>query len=190
MNLNPFEVPSQETGNIGYLLDYTDSELLLTLHNNLRAEHEDTPDLVWNNTLVSEAYKYMKFLEMVLPDVAPCSGNLRHSESYWGANTGENLAAATGDDNVETLFNLWATEGDYYNYNSPSTTGGDNNEYELGHFTQIVWKDTSSVGCGVQVCQESGYDWTYLICRYYTEGNIISATDTWALYEQNVLPLI
>jgi len=129
----------------------------------------------------------MQYLINDDPDFSPCSGNLIHSGGKFGSNVGENLAAASGIDDLTTLFDLWSNEGQYYDYDNPSLYGGVDDETELGHFTQLVWKSTTAVGCGVQVCSDS--DWTYLICRYYTEGNILYSGDTWKLFKENVLPL-
>ena len=176
----------------GYLLDQSDSQLLLDLHNSVRSKHVDTPDLVWNNTLVSLAYKYMLFMEEELVSQDACSGVLRHSEGYWRPNIGENLAAMTGNNDLTALFNLWADEAQYYDYDNPSTYGGTDDNTDLGHFTQLVWADTTSVGCGTQICQRSdGSYWTYLICEYYPEGNVLVAgvSDEYELYLENVQPL-
>lgn len=169
------------------MLDEDDSALLLKLHNDVRSLHEDTPDLVWNNTLVAQSYEYMQYLINEDSAYSPCSGNLLHSGDKFGSNIGENLAAASGIDDLTTLFDLWSSEGQYYDYDNPSLYGGTDDTTELGHFTQLVWKSTTAVGCGVQVCTDS--DWTYLICRYYTEGNILYSGDTWKLFKENVLPL-
>lgn len=187
LSVNPEIEAYQEIGNIGYLLDKDDSALLLKLHNDVRSLHEDTPDLVWNNTLVAQSYEYMQYLINEDPSYSPCSGNLIHSGGRFGSNVGENLAAASGIDDLTTLFDLWSSEGQYYDYDNPSLYGGADDTTELGHFTQLVWKSTTAVGCGVQVCTDN--DWTYLICRYYTEGNILYSGDTWKLFKENVLPL-
>ncbi|CAI8497678.1 unnamed protein product [Hanseniaspora opuntiae] len=40
-----------------------------------------------------------------------------------------------------------------------------------GHFTQVVWKDTTQVGCGYKNCNN---EWgIYLVCNYLAQGNII-----------------
>ena len=49
---------------------------------------------------------------------------------------------------------------------------------ETGHFTQLVWKGTKSVGCGKATC--NGLD--IYVCNYDPAGN-------WERqYKQNVLP--
>jgi hypothetical protein len=36
-----------------------------------------------------------------------------------------------------------------------------------GHFTQVVWKGSKQVGCGVAACGDK----TYWVCRYTPTGN-------------------
>jgi hypothetical protein len=49
---------------------------------------------------------------------------------------------------------------------------------ETGHFTQVVWRQTTQLGCGVSTCR--GMDiW---VCEYDPPGNVQGH------YRQNVLP--
>lgn len=49
---------------------------------------------------------------------------------------------------------------------------------ETGHFTQLVWKNTTSVGCGRTECNGDGGNkapgW-YVVCEYYPPGNVVGA---------------
>lgn len=59
----------------------------------------------------------------------------------------------------------------------------------IGHFTQVVWNSTTSVGCAVRQCPGGMSGVTprltpayYVVCRYFSPGN-------WAgEYAANVLP--
>lgn len=64
---------------------------------------------------------------------------------------------------------LWYNEVEYYDFNTP---GGFFSA--TGHFTQVVWKGTTKLGCGL-----SG---DYVVCRYSERGNLLGA------FEENVLP--
>lgn len=47
---------------------------------------------------------------------------------------------------------------------------------ETGHFTQLVWQSTTSVGCGAVLCDNDatgGVHGWYLVCEYYPPGNVI-----------------
>ena len=44
-----------------------------------------------------------------------------------------------------------------------------------GHFTQLVWQNTTKLGCGAKACEEGGGDapgW-YLVCEYDPPGNVV-----------------
>jgi hypothetical protein len=47
-----------------------------------------------------------------------------------------------------------------------------------GHFTQVVWKGTTELGCGIAL----GRSWIYGVCHYGPPGNVIGA------FRENVLP--
>lgn len=54
-----------------------------------------------------------------------------------------------------------------------------------GHFTQVVWKGSTQVGCGAADCTgHSGVLPAYVVCRYAPAGNF----DTTAEFKANVLP--
>ena len=47
-----------------------------------------------------------------------------------------------------------------------STSG---NWTDVGHYTQMIWKGTSRLGCAVH----KGRHWDFLICRYSPPGNVV-----------------
>ena len=54
-----------------------------------------------------------------------------------------------------------------------------------GHFTQVVWKGSTQVGCGAADCSgHSGVLPAYVVCRYAPAGNYDTAT----AFKANVLP--
>lgn len=79
------------------------------------------------------------------------------------------------NDSVEA----WYSEVAFYNYSNPSvpTTAGE----QVGHFTQLVWASTTSVGCGIMVCPDGVFNldgtvfWNapnvhYVVCRQVAAG--------------------
>lgn len=40
----------------------------------------------------------------------------------------------------------------------------------VGHFTQLVWKNTTTVGCGAADCNDAGW---LLVCEYNPAGNVV-----------------
>ncbi len=61
----------------------------------------------------------------------------------------------------------WSSERADYDYQSNSCA----QNRMCGHYTQVVWKTTTTVGCAIAVCEESREQvW---VCRYQPSGNWI-----------------
>ena len=95
---------------------------------------------------------------------------------------GENLA--TGYANVTAAVDAWGNERADYSFKGTETGFSE----QTGHFTQLVWKSTNSVGCAAVNCSASntgditnGY---YLVCEYYPAGNIVGQNNQW--FQENV----
>lgn len=133
---------------------------ILEAHNNKRSLHKDTPSLSWSDELASYAQDYA--------DKYDCSGTLTHS----GGKYGENLAVgydATGS------VDAWYNEIDSYDYSNPTFSSS------TGHFTQVVWKSSTELGCGIKKC--GSYWGSYVICSYNPAGNYLGK------FADNVEPL-
>jgi len=67
----------------------------------------------------------------------------------------------------------------YAPYYGEATPGGDSDSY--GHFTQIVWKGSQSLGCYTQDCTQGlsgvqpGVEPYFTVCNYYPVGTYITA---------------
>ncbi|EDO14674.1 hypothetical protein Kpol_282p1, partial [Vanderwaltozyma polyspora DSM 70294] len=57
----------------------------------------------------------------------------------------------------------WYDEIANYDYSNPGFS------VATGHFTQLIWKDTTQVGCGIKYCGD--YYGDYIICSYNPPGN-------------------
>ncbi len=59
----------------------------------------------------------------------------------------------------------WASERADYDYKDNSCANGK----VCGHYTQVIWKTTTTVGCAVAVCEDTREQvW---VCRYQPPGN-------------------
>ena len=58
----------------------------------------------------------------------------------------------------------WADEWVDYNYANNSCRRGK----QCGHYTQMVWRDTTHVGCAMTLCPDFGQIW---VCSYNPTGN-------------------
>ncbi|KAF9947758.1 hypothetical protein BGZ72_010299 [Mortierella alpina] len=132
-----------------------EQQLILDTHNKHRAKHQVAP-LTWNNEAAKFGNNWIQACQF------------KHS----GGKFGENLAAGYKD--FKVAINGWYSEAKFYNYGNPGFSG------RTGHFTQVVWKGTKSVGCAKKFCPNS--NWYIYICNYSPPGNMMGD------FPRNVLP--
>ena len=81
---------------------------------------------------------------------------------------GENIYAAAGSAPTPAdVVNSWTSEKANYTYSS--NTCGSNKT--CGHYTQVVWRDTTKVGCALYTCPGFQYGAT-VVCNYGPGGNV------------------
>jgi uncharacterized protein YkwD len=85
-----------------------------------------------------------------------------------GGKFGENLFAGSGSSWTPTsAVSNWAAEVAQYDPANP----------QYSHFTQVVWKATTQVGCVIVTCgKELVAAWSsaqYMVCEYNPAGNVI-----------------
>jgi hypothetical protein len=137
-------------------------------HNAVRATvspSDPLPDLTWNTDIAAVAQAYADQL-------ASSGCNPVHSNGIYG----ENLAwyynyQATAAEVVDG----WAAEVACWPYGAiawdQATQRDPNCDLACsgcGHYTQIVWRDTTELGCGVASCPGSQEIW---VCNYNPQGN-------------------
>jgi Cysteine-rich secretory protein family len=135
------------------------AQAILDRHNFYRNQ-VGVPQLSWSPKLERDAQNWANHL-------ASLGGNqLIHSQERDGA--GENLWMGTsGAYGFTQMVDGWGEEKQYFkpgNFPDVSTTG---NWTDVGHYTQMVWRNTTEVGCAV--ASAGGND--ILVCRYAPPGN-------------------
>jgi uncharacterized protein YkwD len=121
---------------------------VLDAHNKHRAHH-GVPALVWDANLAASAAAWA--------DGCPAG----HSGQ---TGVGENMA--WGQSTWTAAVDAWYDEVRLYNFTAPGWSS------TTGHFTQVVWRDTTRLGCALESSCSSGA--TY-VCQYKEPGNMMSA---------------
>jgi uncharacterized protein YkwD len=127
-------------------------ETVLSLHNSYRAQH-CVPALTWSAELAASAQKWADNCSLMFHST--------RGKSSLGR-VGENLAWG-GDRTGASAVDAWYKEVDVYNYAKPGFAAS------TGHFTQMVWRDTKQIGCGVSKCYLGAA--RFWVCHYAPQGN-------------------
>lgn len=150
MQLKPSPAPKPPVNNNpGDLTDFERS--FVDKHNELRAK-TGAPPLTLDRTMASYANQH----------VSSCI--FEHSSPH---KYGENLGA--GYPSIEATIQAWFDEWTEYPFDKPDFYPGS------GHFTQVVWKAATKVGCGMKQCNgANGTPGVYYSCNY-DAGNLIGS---------------
>ncbi len=125
---------------------------ILNSHNRARAELK-LPPLKWNCKLADLAQEWAT------------RGKFEHRSP---ANYGENIFVASMTDVPINLgFDRWMSEKNFWHNASGTCQSGK----FCTHYTQVVWKKTNSIGCGIN--RNAAGKWkVVMICNYDPMGNL------------------
>jgi uncharacterized protein YkwD len=132
-------------------------------HNEVRAQ-VGAPPVRWNRDLARQAEAWAETNLRL--------GHLQHSTPQSRPRQGENLAAVYGGHiRPASLLSGWAGERSKY-HSEPIDCGSPTDISMVGHYTQIIWRRTTEIGCGTA----SDLDNQVLVCRYRPPGNVCGQT--------------
>ncbi|MGI0489674.1 CAP domain-containing protein [Pantanalinema rosaneae CENA516] len=127
---------------------------MLNAHNEWR-QRVGVPALTWSPQLASYAQEWAEKL------LRENRFEHRQNSSY-----GENLASAWGQQlSPDRVVRMWGEEVNDYDYATNSCQPGK----MCGHYTQIVWRTTQQVGCGMA----RGNGKEIWVCNYNPPGNFV-----------------
>jgi uncharacterized protein YkwD len=115
------------------------------------------PPLMWSSTVASTAQAWAD----------KC--NFKHS----GGKYGENIYATSGSATPADVVGSWVGEAKDYDYATNTCGAGK----VCGHYTQVVWRNSMNLGCGVTDCTTNspfgggGGAWQFWVCNYDPPGN-------------------
>ena len=127
---------------------------MVDAHNQWRAKYGVTETVTWDETIAKYAQEWADYLS---------ANNLRQHRS--NPPYGENIAYASGKmmSSAEVVA-LWGNEVNDYNYATNTCADGK----VCGHYTQVVWRDSRKIGCGMARTADSKEVW---VCNYDPKGN-------------------
>lgn len=132
----------------------------MTERHNYWREKVGVKPLVWSNALAEYAAKWAQELA-----TRNCKMEHRPIDGKWARIYGENLYWSMGLVNVApSVVDSWGEEIEFYNEKTGKCEGG-----VCGHYTQIVWKNTTALGCAVAKCGNQEI-W---VCNYNPPGNYV-----------------
>jgi uncharacterized protein YkwD len=130
------------------------AENVVTAHNSIR-DKVGVPRLAWSDELAQHAQQWA--------DQLIASGDFKHrTDGSYGQNLFE-ISGTGASSSATEVVSAWAAESVDYQHETNSCKG------VCGHYTQIVWRQTTSVGCGV--ARDTNREiW---VCNYAPFGNVI-----------------
>lgn len=132
-----------------------DMKAITAYHDKVRADVGVGP-MKWSATLASHAQEWADHLA-----ATTCKMKHRSPNKY-----GENLFQGTaGFYAAVDAAKAWETEKKDY----PGGVLTEANWHPAGHYTQMVWRDTTMLGCGEAVCNKT----LIVACNYDPPGNFI-----------------
>lgn len=149
-------------------LDF-DAEEMVAAHNRWR-KTVGAPALTYSTELAASAQAWANHLKQ--------SNHCQMQHSQPDGRFGENLYWASAVEwsdgrrelqkvSPKTVVDDWGNERADYDYKNNSCTKGK----MCGHYTQVIWKTTTTVGCAIAVCEDTREQvW---VCRYQPPGNLV-----------------
>ena len=133
------------------------AQAFVDAHNDARGRAEPTPepalpDVGWDDDLAAFAQEWADACVF------------EHSTG----DLGENLAAFSWEVEPADVVEGWFSEIEFYDYDANSCEAGQ----QCGHYTQVVWRDSTRIGCAVTACDLDGFgQGDFWVCEYDPPGN-------------------
>ncbi|XP_059193410.1 Golgi-associated plant pathogenesis-related protein 1-like [Centropristis striata] len=147
------------------MADSSFQQEFLETHNAYRAKH-NTPPMTLSSELTASAQKWADHLL--------ANNTLEHRQMPDGENLYNMCSSTTIKLTGKEAVDSWYGEIKDYNWGNPGFSG------QTGHFTQVVWKDSTELGVGMATNGNK----VFVVGQYRPAGNM----NRKEYFEQNVLP--
>jgi hypothetical protein len=135
---------------------------LLAAHNRERSD-AGLPVMRWDDALAADAAQWGEQLAAV-DDIEHSPDDPDDEDPQ-----GENLWLGTsGYFTPEQMVGMWVDEKSNYVPRPIPYASKTGNFDDVGHYTQLMWRETGKVGCALAHGREN----EILVCRYSTAGNV------------------
>lgn len=134
--------------------DESEIALLLERHNFWRSEVGVT-DIKYSNELAEVANSWAI-------EIKKQGCVFKRSENAYGENM---FKGTVGETTIGDAVDSWGAEKQYYDIKKNKCESDE----ICGHYTQIVWKNTTDIGCAKTICDGS----VIWICNYNPPGNYV-----------------
>lgn len=157
-----FSLPAQKVPTVtGSKVPQIEAQQALDFHNKVRYD-VGAPPLKWSNELASYAQTWADHLS-----ATNCEMEHRPNTGRWAQKYGENIFWGGGEDyTARDASESWYSEIKDYKYGKLNN----NSWSRTGHYTQMVWKNTTHVGIGMAVCKNGDI---LIVANYNPSGNYI-----------------
>jgi hypothetical protein len=131
---------------------------ILAAHNKYRAA-VGVPALQWSDSLAAGALQYANHLAS--------TRQFQHSGTH---GVGENLAQGSPPNafTATQLVDMWGNEKQHFKKGTFPNVSNTGKWQDVGHYTQVIWRTTTHVGCGVA----TGNGNVVMVGRYSPPGNV------------------
>ena len=145
--------------NIGSKLTQEEAKAALDFHNKVRAD-VGVSELTWSPELAKFAQEWADHLAS-----QGCEMQHRPGDGQWAQKHGENIFWGKGKDySALEASESWYSEIDDYTYGAVN----ESNWSKTGHYTQMVWKNTTQVGIALAKCSDGAI---IIVANYNPAGN-------------------
>ncbi len=151
-----------ETAGVELMVSEDEIVSLIKVHNKARFE-VGVKAISWSDNLAKKAQAWTD-------DLAARDCTLEHANTKFGENLFK--GTVTGPDpsgfGVERVMKEWMSEIENFDAETMTCAEGE----VCGHYTQIVWADSRSVGCGYSECLGEDTSSRIWACNYDPTGNV------------------